>query len=390
MNNAVSVTGRFLIPALSAGNFAIGMGAFVVIGILSPIRESFGITTPDAGWIMTVYAIAYTIGSPLGVALTGRWPRRTVLMTGMAMFAVAALLSAMAPSLTALLPVRVLAAFGAGIFTPVSAGVAIACSQPGRQGRSLANVFFGLTLAQVMGVPVGSFVGYTFGWPVAFVVVALLAVVCMVLIAREVPANLDFQVNTLSTLGKALMDWRSLFSVSFTASFLAAIYVLYTYLGPLLEAEMGYGRNGITILLLSFGIGAVMGNFLGGRLADRFGPYRTLMMLCLVQMAAMSIYSFLPLADVTLLIVTLVWSVFGWSFMVAQQSRLVAQTPSRQNVVLALNAAAVYLGVAIGSAIGAGVIDRSGLTALGLTAASAMILALIHLIFSERCPPTSG
>jgi len=375
---------RLLIPVLSAGNFAIGMGAFVVIGILNPIRETFAISSAQAGWILTVYAIAYAVGSPVGVALTGKWPRKTVMLAGMGLFAIAALLSAFASTLETLLLARVLAAFGAGIFTPVSAGVALACTEPSRHGRSLAQVFFGLTLAQVIGVPAGSFLGYTYGWPVGFIVVAGLSLLCMVLLVRIVPGALPFQVNTFSTLVDALSDWRSTLSVAFTVSFLGAIYVLFTYLSPLLESQMGYGRNGITAVLLAFGTGAVIGNFLGGKLTDSLGPFQTLRLLCVVQIITLSLFSFLPLPDWLLLVIVTVWSVFGWSFMVAQQSRLVRQTPRRQNVVLALHAASIYAGVAVGSAIGGAVINHIGLIALGAGAAICMLFALFHLVVSER------
>lgn len=375
---------RLLIPVLSAGNFAIGMGAFIVIGILNPIRETFAVSSAQSGWVLTAYAIAYAVGSPVGVALTGKWSRKNVLLAGMGLFAVAALLSASASNLETLLPARMLAAFGAGIFTPVSAGVALACTDPARQGRSLAQVFFGLTLAQVIGVPAGSFLGYTYGWPVAFGVVAGLSLFSMVLLMRIVPSELPFQVNTFSTLRDALSDWRSALSVAFTASFLGAIYVLFTYLSPLLESRMDYGRDGITAVLVVFGIGAVIGNFLGGKLADSLGPFQTLRLLCLVQIVALSIFSLLPLPGWLLLVVVTVWSIFGWSFMVAQQSRLVRQTPQRQNVVLALNAAAIYVGVAIGSAIGGAVINQAGLSALGFGAAICMVCALFHLVLSER------
>ena len=369
---------------LSIANFAIGLGAFVVIGVLNPIAESYAVTPAEAGRVMTVYAIAYALGSPLLVALSGSLPRRRVLMAGLAVFAAGALASALAPSVLWLDAARVLAALGAGVVTPIVASIAIAASAPGERGRALARVFLGLTLAQVLGVPAGSWIGYTFGWPAAFGVVVVLTLVALAGVVRVVPRQLAFQVNTLGTLGAALADWRSVLSVLFTATLLGAIYVLYTYLAPLLSETMGYGRDGVSLILLAFGAGAVLGNVLGGRLTDRFGPYATLAFVCTAQILLLPMFSLLPLPGALLLALTFLWSVCGWSFMVAQQTRLVAQTPGRQSVVLALNAAAIYIGAALGAALGSFVLDVGGVGALGAGAGAFAVLALAHLVLSER------
>lgn len=380
---------RYVIAALSAGNFAIGMGAFVVIGLLSPISSGLEVSPAEAGTVMTAYALAYAVCSPLGVALTGAWPRRTVLLIGLSLFAVAALISALSSTLFALLVARVLAAMGAGIFTPVSAGVAIAISPTDQQGKALAGVFFGLTLAQVLGIPAGSYLGYTYGWEAAFLVVTVLSLIMLGVVALVIPRQIDFQVNNLQSLGSALRDWRSLLSVLFTASFLGAIYILFTYVAPLLEAHMNYGRSEITLVLILYGVGAVLGNLLGGRMSDTLGPLNTLVILCVAQALILPMFSFLPVPNSAMLIIMLFWSMFGWAFMVAQQTRLVRQSPERQNVVLALNAAAIYAGAAIGSAIGAVVIEAFGIAMLGVAASLAIFVALVHLLVSDRVALTA-
>lgn len=381
MSSTAPRPGR-LIAVLSAANFAIGLGAFIVIGILNPIAESYGITAASAGQTMTVYAIAYAIGSPLLVAASGALPRRRVLIAGLTVFAAGSLASALAPSIIALDIARAVTALGAGLVTPVAASIAIAASAPGAQGRALARVFLGLTLAQVLGVPVGAWIGYTFGWQTAFAIVVLLSLITLGGVLMVVPARLAFQINGLGTLAAALGDGRSLFAVLFTASYIGAIYIVYTYLAPLLSASMDYGRDGVSLVLFVFGIGAVIGNMLGGHLTDRFGPYRTLIFACGASIVFLPMFSLLPFADPLLLGLTLIWSSCGWSFMVAQQTRLVMQTPDRQSVVLALNAAAIYVGAALGSALGAGVIAVAGLSALGLGAGLASVLALLHLMAS--------
>ncbi len=373
-----------LIATLSAANFAIGMGAFVVIGVLTPISEGLSMSKQEAGFVLTAYAIAYAILSPLLVAFTGGWSRRTVLLIGMSLFGLGAAVSALATSAEILYAARVIAAAGSGMFTPVAASVAFSVSAPEERGKALSNVFFGLTLAQALGVPAGAWIGYTFGWQAAFWVVTCLAAASVALCLALVPKAVAFQVNSLKTLGEALADWRSMLSVLYTATFLGAIYILFTYFAPLLEAKQGFDRNGVSLFLLMLGLGAVNGNIIGGRMNDRLGAGRTLTILAIGQIVMLSLFSFLPMPAIILFVMGFVWSSFGWSFMAAQQTRLVRQTPERQSVVLALNAAAIYVGASLGSYLGGQVLKFWGIDALGLAAAAAMVFALGHLVLSEK------
>ena len=296
MSQMPKAKAAILIATLSAANFAIGMGAFVVIGVLTPISEGLAMTKQEAGFVLTAYAIAYAILSPLLVAMTGTWSRRTVLLAGMSLFGLGAALTALATDTALLYAARVVAAAGSAMFTPVAASVAFSVSAPEDRGKALSNVFFGLTLAQALGVPAGAFVGYTFGWQAAFIVVAVLAAASVALCIALVPKAVAFQVNSLKTLGEALADWRSMLSVLYTATFLGAIYILFTYFAPLLEAKQGFDRNGVSLFLLMLGLGAVNGNYMGGRLNDRLGSARTLKILCPGQMVLLSLFSGMYLA----------------------------------------------------------------------------------------------
>ncbi|SHH52804.1 MFS transporter [Marivita hallyeonensis] len=373
-----------LIALLSGCNFVIGMGAFVVIGMVPLLAADLDASTAAAGGTMTAYALAYAVLSPLLVSLTGRVGRRRVLAAGMAIFALAALLSAVATNLTLLYAARALAAAGAGVVTPVGAAVVAALAPKSTQGKSIAAFYFGLTFAQVLGVPVGSWVSFTFGWRAAFWIVVVLALAATVLIWVRVPAGLRFKPVSLADLGQALKNGLVMGAVLFTASFLGAIYVLYTYLAPLLEETMGYGRDGITLVLLVFGAGAVVGNLMGGWLTDRLGSVKSLVILCLAQILLMPAFSGLPMAPWVLLALVFAWSVMGWSFMAPQQVRLLNLAPSIAAVVLALNAAAIYIGTAVGSALGGAVQSAAGITWLGAAAGCAALGALVHILASHR------
>lgn len=372
-----------MIATLAAGNFAIGMGAFVVIGVLSPLAADLGLSKTGAGLIMTIYAVAYAVLSPLLVAFTGHLGRRTVLAVGLSIFAAAALLAVVAWNGPMLYAARILAAVGGGLFTPVAASVAFSTSPPDARGRALARVFLGMTLAQALGIPLGSFVGYSFGWRAAFAIVLLLSVATLVLVLRTVPRRVAFQPNSLRTLVEALADWRSLVSILVTATIISAPYFVYTFITPLLEARMGFGRDGVTLVLLVYGAGAVAGSWAAGVWTDRFGPVRTIYGVLAFQILLLPVFSFLPVPLPVLLLVTFLWAMFGWSFLVPQQTRLVRQAPERQAVVLSLNAACIYLGASLGSAAGGVVAENFGLDWLGIAAMLAVLLATVHLAISE-------
>ncbi|MEM7488107.1 MAG: MFS transporter [Pseudomonadota bacterium] len=375
---------RGLVPLLSAANFVIGMGAFLVIGALTPIADGLSVSPEAAGWVLTVYALCYVVLSPSLVAATGQFGRRRVMAAGLVLFALGAAGSAAAPSLGWLFAARVLAAAGAGLTTPVAAATAAALAPSEARGKVLALVFLGLTVAQVAGVPAGSWIAYTFGWRTAFWLVAGLSLAAAAMIWLRVPAGLTFQPVRLADLGTVLADGRLMLAVLFTATFLAAIYVPYTYVAPLLEETMGMGRDGVTLALVVAGLGAVAGNLAGGALADRLGPAQTLMLLAASQVVLMPLLSTLPLPILALYVLVFVWNAAGYGFNSGQQSRLVALSGPLAPVALSLHAASIYLGAAIGSAVGGWVIAGYGVRALGVAGGIAALIAILHLWASRR------
>lgn len=369
---------------LSICNFVIGMGAFSLVGMLEPMAEGLGQPVTSVGGLLTVYAISYAVCSPILVAVTGRIGRRRVLTLGLAVFTLATLASALAPDMGLLYPSRMIAAAGAGMVSPVALAIAAALAPPDQRGRALSAVFMGLTLSQVAGVPVGSWIAYTFGWRAVFVLVAAMALPCLWLVWTRVPAGLRFSPVSLGDLGRVLRDGVALLTVGFTVIFLASVYIVFTYLPALLSDTMGYGRDGVSLALLLFGAGAPLGNLIGGRMADRFGPGRSLMMICAAQVVCLPVFALLPLPGALLLGFIFVWSLVGWTFSPSQQVRLVSLSPALAPVLMSLHAASIYIGIALGSGVGSVVVDTGGLLALGPTAAGMALLSLLVLIWSDR------
>ncbi|MEM8978957.1 MAG: MFS transporter [Pseudomonadota bacterium] len=381
--NTATSTSRVLI-ILAACNFVVGMSAFMLVGLITPLSDGLSISTSRAGATLTVYALSYAVFSPLLVSASGGMGRRRLLALGLSVLAIANVIAALAPNEAWVWGSRLLAAAGAGVVTPIAAAIAASLSAPENRGKALAGVFMGVTLAQVIGVPAGSWLGYTFGWRAAFWAVAVLALPMIALVWSRIPKGLPFQVVGLSDLGRLLINGPAMLAVLYTSTFLGAIFLLYTYLAPLLTETMGFGRDGVSFSLVIFGLGAVFGGLLGGVLTDRFGALRVLYGLCIVQAAVMPLFGLLPLGLPIFFMLLFFWSIMGWSFGAAQQVRLLALAPEQASVILAMNAAAIYVGSALGAALGGGVLNVASPSYLGPIAGLGAFMALGHLWVSTR------
>ncbi|MGH6938029.1 MFS transporter [Hypericibacter sp.] len=382
------MTGRsgegVVLAFLAFGNFIVGMGAFVIVGIISPIADGLGIAKADAGVVLTTYALAYAVLSPITGAITGTLPRRVVLVMALAIFCLGTVLSALSASLFMLAASRVLVALGGSMFTPIAAGIAVALSTPERRGKALATVFTGGTIAQVVGTPFGAWVSYHYGWATTFWVVAVLAAAGAGVMFLAVPRDVRFQAAGLGTILAALGDRRTLFATAFTATMITALYMVFTFFGPVIEASVGSDPEIRTGFLVLNGIGAVIGNLVGGVLADRIGPRRTLILICIAQIAIMPFFSIIPLTFLELAIVIATWSAFSFAFMAPQQARVAQFAPQAVGIVLSINAAMIYIGITVGSAVGSRILGWYGIEALGIAGGLVAVLALAHLIASGR------
>lgn len=373
-----------LLALLAVGNFVVGIGAFIIIGIMSSIAAAIGVSESDAGIILTSYAVAYALLSPIGAALTGSLSRRTVLAAALGMFCLGTLLSALAVSLPMLTASRVLVAFGAALYTPLSAGVAVAITPPELRGRALAKVFSGMTMAQIFGVPLGAWLAYRFGWHGPFYVVAAGAALCAVLLIRAMPADIHFPAGNIRTILSSLADLRLMLAVSLTTVTMTAVYLVFTFFSPLMEASVGANPEMRSAYLMLFGLGAVAGNFAGGVISDRIGPYRALLIVIGGQILMLPLFAIIPLNPYLLGLLVFVWSSFAWGYVPPQQSRLVGVAPHAPSLALAINAAMSYMGIALGSAAGASLFAWQGLSILGIGGGALAILAIIYLTVSNR------
>lgn len=255
--------------ALAIGAFGIGTTEFVIMGLLPEVGGDFGVSVPTAGYLVTGYALGVMFGAPLMTALGTRITRKGMLMVLMGLFVVGNLLSAAAPSFEIMLVGRVVASLAHGAFFGIGSVVAAELVAPEKKAGAIATMFTGLTVANVVGVPLGTFVGQTAGWRITFLFVAALGLIGLAGIARLVPdLPKPAGVRLRDELG-AFKDVQVLLAMAMTVLGFGGVFAAITYIAPMMTHVTGYADSSVTWLLVLFGLGMVAGNLLGGKFADR-------------------------------------------------------------------------------------------------------------------------
>jgi predicted MFS family arabinose efflux permease len=371
---------------LAVATFAIGTEAFVIAGLLPVISADLQISVAATGQLVTVYALTYALGSPILAVAFNNFDRRTVLTLALGCFIAGNLLAVVASGFPLLLASRMLMALGAGLCTPTAIGVAVAIASPERQGRAVALVVSGMTVATVVGVPLGSLIGSKFGWRATFALVAVLGAVALAGLLLGLPRGLP---RTTASLGQRLAVARHsavLYALATTMLWAIGGFTVFTYLSVPLH-HLGFDASEISLALLVFGSAAALGNMLGGTLADRFGPVPTAALGLATMATAMILQSptlkFLSPehARYVLLLLIFFWGIAGWAFYPAQVASIIRIDPKASVIALSLNASAMYLGFAVGGAAGGMVLSVLGPTDLGWVGGSSVAAALALLLF---------
>ncbi len=367
-----------LLWLFSAVNLVIGSAAFVLGGILAPLARDLGVSVPSAGQAMTAYALSTALLAPLVLLGTGRWPRKHALLLALLLFAAGNVLCALADSLTALLIGRVLMGLGA-VFTPIAAGIAVALVAPAQRGKALALVFLGISLSYVVGVPLGAWLGLQYGWHTPVWIAAGTSTAALVAVALWVPARIDAPGAGFAGLG-SLLARRDVLSVLLTTLlYFSAIFAVFSYIGPVLQALSPMSGARLSVTLALFGLSGVAGTLIGGVANDRFGSRRTLFVQLTVLGSTMALLPLTAGSWPALVLVLLAWGTAGFGMMAPQQSRLTALAPAQAPVLLSLNTSMLYLGTAGGAVVGGALASDLGFARLGWAGVPFVALALAVL-----------
>jgi predicted MFS family arabinose efflux permease len=369
---------------LALGAFAVGTSGYIVSGVLPAVSRELDVSISTAGQLGTAFAIAYAIASPLLAAFTGRWERRRLLVVALGVSALGNALAVIAPTYEVLLASRIVAALGAAVYTPAATAVATALTSPERRGRAVAMVFGGLTFSLIVGVPAGNLLSGSLGYHGVFALVAAVSLVALAAVRIWVPTVDAPPAVGLRERFAVAADRRVLLLLGVTVFGVLSAMAPFTYVAPFLSATTGARGAAVSFLLLGYGIGATIGNSLGGRITDRFGSAGPLF---ISMGAAVLLLGTLPIIVVNVpvaAVVMFVWGLFTWAFNPPMQNFLIGLSPANSGLLLSLNASAIYLGVGLSGLSGGFVIDQLGILALPPAAAIAALGAIVLLVLALR------
>ncbi|WP_042702323.1 MFS transporter [Azospirillum sp. B506] len=347
--------------ALAISAYAIGTTEFVVVGLLPTVADDLNVSLPLAGMVVSVYALGVTFGAPVLTALTGRLPRKQLLLGLMGVFVAGNLLAGVSPNYETLLVARVLSAFAHGVFFSVGSTIAADLVPEDRRASAIAMMFSGLTIAIVTGVPLGTWIGQSFGWRATFLAVSVLGVVGGLGVAALVPARLSQPPAAgLGAQIAVLAKPRLLLAFAITALGYGGTFVAFTFLAPILETITGFSNATVSLVLVLYGAAIAVGNVVGGRLANR-RPVRALAWLFALQALVLIVFTFTAGAKVPALITLAGMGALAFANVPGLQLYVVQlaqrHAPGAVDVASALNIAAFNLGIAAGAFFGGQVVS---------------------------------
>ncbi|MFE7469371.1 MFS transporter [Streptomyces sp. NPDC057499] len=345
--------------ALAIGAFGIGTTEFVIMGVLPQVAGDFGVTIPSAGWLVSGYALGVVFGAPLLTVLGTKVSRKKMLMFLMTLFVIGNALSALAPSFGVMLIGRIVASLAHGAFFGIGSVVAADLVAPEKKASAISLMFMGLTVANIVGVPGGTYLGQAAGWRVTFAAVAALGVIGFLGVAKLVPEAGRPDSVTVSTEFAAFRNVQVWLAMAMTVLGYGGVFAAITYITPMMTEVAGYTEGAVTWLLVLFGVGMFLGNLLGGRFADR-----RLMPMLLTTLAALTAALLLftatahnkVLAAITLSLI----GALGFATVPPLQKWVLDQASAAPTLASAANIGAFNLGNALAAWLG-GVVIAAGL-----------------------------
>ncbi|MBP1203792.1 DHA1 family inner membrane transport protein [Duganella sp. 1411] len=375
--------------ALTISAFAIGTTEFVIVGLLPTIAADLGVNLPSAGLLVSLYALGVAVGAPVLTALTGKLPRKTLLVSLMVLFTAGNLLAWKAPGYESLVIARILTGLAHGVFFSIGSTIATSLVPKEKAASAIAIMFTGLTVALVTGVPLGTFIGQHFGWRETFLAVSALGVIAFVGSLLFVPKTIQHsKPASLLQQVKVLGEPRLLLVYAMTAVGYGGTFIAFTYLAPILQQISGFGASAVGLVMLVYGVSVAVGNIWGGKLADARGPVGALKIIFLGLAAVLLVVTFVAPFKWLMLITVLVWGAFAFGNVAGLQVYVVQQaehfTPRAVDVASGLNIAAFNLGIAGGAWGGGLIVEHLGLVHTGWIGALVVLGAYGLTVLSGR------
>jgi DHA1 family inner membrane transport protein len=381
--------------ALAMSAFAIGTTEFVIMGLLPNVAHDLSVTIPQAGLLVSGYALSVTFGAPIVAIATARLDRRCALLLLISVFTLGNFLCALAPSYVLLMSARIVTAFCHGAFFGLGAVVAATMVRPNRKVQAVAMMFTGLALANVLGVPFGTALGQAAGWRATFWAVVGIGVAAAFALYAWLPRGIAAGGPGLVQEARALGQPQVLLAMLIGVLASASLFSVFTYITPILENVTGESPHQVTWVLLLLGVGLTIGNFIGGRLGDwRLMP--AVIVIFVLLIAVLALFTVTLHMPRLALVNIFVWGVFAFALISPLQMRIVNEASAAPNLASTLNQGAFNLGNAAGAFIG-DVALSDGLSygnipwlAAGLAAAGLALSVVSYLLDRRRASQASA
>ncbi|EDE2502013.1 MFS transporter [Salmonella enterica subsp. enterica serovar Typhimurium] len=375
--------------ALTISAFAIGTTEFVIVGLVPTIAQQLAISLPSAGMLVSIYALGVAIGAPVLTALTGRLPRKQLLVALMVLFTAGNLLAWQAPGYMTLIVARLLTGLAHGVFFSIGSTIATSLVPKEKAASAIAIMFGGLTVALVTGVPLGTFIGQHFGWRETFLAVSLLGVIALMSSQLLIPANIPGRAAaSIRDQVKVLTHPRLLLIYAVTALGYGGVFTAFTFLAPMMQDLAGFPPAAVSWILLGYGVSVAIGNIWGGKLADKHGAVPALKFIFAVLFVLLMVFQVTASTQYAALATILVMGVFAFGNVPGLQVYVVQKaeqfTPNAVDVASGLNIAAFNIGIALGSVIGGQTVAHYGLAQTPWIGALIVLVAFLLVGVSGR------
>ena len=362
---------------LALVSFLVGTSNYIISGILDRIAETMGTSVAAAGQLITVYSLAYAVGTPISMALTAKMDRRKLLLYSLGLFIIANLLTFILSGFGLFIAARIITALGAGVVTVNALSIAAKIAPPGKQASAIANVTMGITASLIIGVPLGRMVASVFGWKAVFLAIAIVGGIAMLVIAAVFPRMQGDKPVPLIKQFALLKKPQVLVALAITFFWLGGYSLAYTYISPFLLEVTHLNESLISAALFVFGIASMIGSKVGGYSADKRGIIFTLVSGMALHVISLILLSLVGQSVIAVFAILILWSFAAWSSAPAQQFNLVKLVPESSGVMLSLNSSMMQFAMAVGAGIGGLIVNRVSLASITWFGVFGVLIAII-------------
>lgn len=364
-------------------SFIVGTTQFSVVGMLDKIAVSVGVSVSTAGQLVTVYALANAIGTPLVIIAIAKMNQRKQLLLALSIIMMGIGIMLILPGFGFLLVARMILGVGSGVFIVNAYGIATKLAAPGRQGSAMSNVAMGFSSSLVFGVPLGRIVAGVYEWKTIFWIIEILCVISLFIIKKTIPSFSGEASVPLKERFTLLKNPKIALTLSVTLFVFMGFSIIDTYITPFLITDMPKMQNKISMVLMILGIGSLIGSKAGGFLADRIGISRTIFGSMTIQCIALIVVSLNPGWVKGGVVLLMIWECACWTFGPTQSFNLVSLAPGVSSIALSLNSTFVQIGFSIGAGVGGGIMGKWSVISITWVSALAALVAIFIFSYSQ-------